>query len=202
MWPLGTSTGLQRPAAGTPAMRHNKAGRSPRPTPATLRQGRRPGSERRGGQRPRGAGDRGGVGVAGSPPGRSTGARPAWSPRTDGRTDGRLTAAAAPRPASRAGPALTSRAIWFSASSSAVSRSRVGSRLRPAPWVPMSIGRRRGARSRLPLPPPGRPSLRRGVMASAGAGGDAGTQGDGAGARGHAGDRERGGGARRAGPAG
>lgn len=35
---------------------------------------------------------------------------------------------------------LTSRAIWFSASSSAVSRSRLGSRLRPDPCVPMSIG--------------------------------------------------------------
>lgn len=35
---------------------------------------------------------------------------------------------------------LTSRAIWLSASSSAVSRSRLGSRLRPDPCVPMSIG--------------------------------------------------------------
>lgn len=67
------------------------------------------------------------------------------------------------------GPApLTSRAIWFSASSSAVSRSRLGSRLRPEPCVPMSIGR--PSLDPAPRAPPPRPSLRRGVMASAGRG--------------------------------
>lgn len=184
MWPLGTSTGLRRPASGAPAMRHNKAGRSPRPTPATLRQGRRPGSERRAGQRPRGAGDRGGVGVAGSPPGRRTGALPPPAPpRTDGRTDGRT-------PDSRRGPAprIAGRPRAHLARDLV---QRVVLRRQPLPrgepLAPRALGahvHRPPPRGPLPPPaprPPGRPSLRRGVMASAGAGGDAGTQGDGAG---------------------
>lgn len=72
-------------------------------------------------------------------------------------------------------PPLTSRAIWLSASSSAVRRSRFGSRLRPAPGVPMA-GRSPAARPGpvrsaakpeplpagperpLPLPPPPPPA--------------------------------------------
>lgn len=104
--------------------------------------------------------------------------RPRLRP-ADRRTDSRLTAARAP--ARHNGPAPTSRAIWFRASSSAVSRSRLGSRLRPAPWVPMSIGSaaaaaaaagcsRRCAPGSRPAPPrppspsslrPSSPSLRR-----------------------------------------
>lgn len=50
---------------------------------------------------------------------------------------------------------LTSRAIWLSASSSAVRRSRFGSRLRPAPGVPM-VGRSRLAWPGLARPSPAR----------------------------------------------
>ena len=98
------------------------------------------------------------------------GAGPARAPPAEP-ADGRPTAAAEPgaRAPLRPGPVLTSRAIWFSASSSAVSRSWLGSRLRPEPCVPMSIGRAArcaaGPWLRRPRPSgrpaPLRPALRR-----------------------------------------
>lgn len=121
------------------------------------------------------------------------GAGPARAPPAEP-ADGRPTAAAEPgaRAPLRPGPVLTSRAIWFSASSSAVSRSRLGSRLRPEPCVPMSIGRAArcaaGPWLRRPRPSgrpaPLRPALRRPPPASwrqRARAGDAGTRGQGLG---------------------
>lgn len=192
----GRSPGLQGRAYTTLTMRHNKRGARPPPGPAWshLAPGGGAPTPSPRGQRPKEAGAWGRVSVAGPSPGLEHRRQARQDPRrarapADGRTDRRTERRppAAPRPARpphNGPPALTSRAIWLSASSSAVRRSRVGSRLRPEPWVPMAARRRRRSRPSRPGPACSAPPSAAASWRQRARAGDAG--GTGAGARGHA----------------